>query len=425
MPTLNINGNIRTNTAAGWAADTTVYSAKTILVTTDATYTGTDQRKFKIADGTQTWAQLDYFPADIIYLSGTTKTVQQSDVIAQWIGATNRFSLTNDNNAYAKAWIFMTQSSASYGFNDAWLEAATGYLYLKASNVNMFGEPDGDRILSLDTNKNIKGLDTATYPDLTELSYVKGVTSNIQTQLDSKQAAGSYLTSANITQVITNGVTDKAPSEDAVFDALALKQPLDADLTSIAALSPSNDDIIQRKSGAWTNRTLAQVVTDLNSTAGLTGLTRRLTYDFTQASHTGDTNNTLKKSFLIPANTIQVGDTFNFQVLSTKTTTAAGTVNVYVNDTNDLTTPTRLVTYQQTAANTYGKAQRQFFIRSSTETIGHNNNNSSASEIVLSNNSMANINIDWSIDQYFIISIQLNNSADTMSIEGYYINIMR
>jgi hypothetical protein len=32
------------------------------------------------------------------------------------------------------------------------------------------------------------------------------------------------LTSANITQVITNGVTDKAPSEDAVFDALALKQ---------------------------------------------------------------------------------------------------------------------------------------------------------------------------------------------------------
>jgi hypothetical protein len=62
MPTLNINGNIRTNTAAGWGADATVYTAKTILVTTDATYGATDQRKFKIADGTQTWAQLDYFP---------------------------------------------------------------------------------------------------------------------------------------------------------------------------------------------------------------------------------------------------------------------------------------------------------------------------------------------------------------------------
>lgn len=62
MPIININGNIRVNTSAGWAADSTVYSAKTLLVTTDATYGATDQRKFKIADGTQTWAQLDYFP---------------------------------------------------------------------------------------------------------------------------------------------------------------------------------------------------------------------------------------------------------------------------------------------------------------------------------------------------------------------------
>jgi hypothetical protein len=38
------------------------------------------------------------------------------------------------------------------------------------------------------------------------------------------QAAGTYLTSANIVQTITNGVTTNAPSEDAVFDALAGKQ---------------------------------------------------------------------------------------------------------------------------------------------------------------------------------------------------------
>jgi len=40
-------------------------------------------------------------------------------------------------------------------------------------------------------------------------------------------------------------------------------QPLDSDLTAVAALSPSNDDIIQRKAGAWTNRTIAQLLTDL------------------------------------------------------------------------------------------------------------------------------------------------------------------
>lgn len=45
---------------------------------------------------------------------------------------------------------------------------------------------------------------------------------------------------------------------------LATKQTLDSDLTAIAALSPANDDIIQRKSGAWTNRTIAQYKSDLS-----------------------------------------------------------------------------------------------------------------------------------------------------------------
>ncbi len=45
---------------------------------------------------------------------------------------------------------------------------------------------------------------------------------------------------------------------------LAAKQDADPDLTAIAALSPSNDDFLQRKAGAWTNRTVAQVKTDLS-----------------------------------------------------------------------------------------------------------------------------------------------------------------
>lgn len=48
---------------------------------------------------------------------------------------------------------------------------------------------------------------------------------------------------------------------DALIDTY---QPLDADLAAIAALSPSNDDFIQRKAGAWTNRTISQVKTDLS-----------------------------------------------------------------------------------------------------------------------------------------------------------------
>lgn len=57
---------------------------------------------------------------------------------------------------------------------------------------------------------------------------------------------------------------------DAAGDAAAAQaasQPLDGDLTAIAALSPSNDDIIQRKAGAWTNRTMAQLAADLVPTS--------------------------------------------------------------------------------------------------------------------------------------------------------------
>lgn len=45
--------------------------------------------------------------------------------------------------------------------------------------------------------------------------------------------------------------------------SLAALQPIDADLTAIAAIAPTNDDVIQRKAGAWINRTIAQLKTDL------------------------------------------------------------------------------------------------------------------------------------------------------------------
>lgn len=45
-------------------------------------------------------------------------------------------------------------------------------------------------------------------------------------------------------------------------------QPVDSDLTAIAALTPANDDVIQRKAGAWTNRTMAQLSSDLGVSSG-------------------------------------------------------------------------------------------------------------------------------------------------------------
>ena len=52
-------------------------------------------------------------------------------------------------------------------------------------------------IASFDSNKNIASLSTTTYPSFTELSYVKGVTSAIQTQIDSKAATSTTITAGS------------------------------------------------------------------------------------------------------------------------------------------------------------------------------------------------------------------------------------
>ena len=58
-------------------------------------------------------------------------------------------------------------------------------------------------ILGTSSGGTVSGLTTTTYPDLTELSYVKGVTSAIQTQLNGKQPINANLTS--ISSLSTTG----------------------------------------------------------------------------------------------------------------------------------------------------------------------------------------------------------------------------
>lgn len=69
-----------------------------------------------------------------------------------------------------------------------------------------FDGATANTIASFGASKTLTSLATSTYPSLTELAYVKGVTSAIQTQLDAKQASGSYLT-ANQTITLSGDVT--------------------------------------------------------------------------------------------------------------------------------------------------------------------------------------------------------------------------
>ena len=70
----------------------------------------------------------------------------------------------------------------------------------------------------------------------------------------------------------TDPVTLEQSQITGLVAGLAAKQPLDADLTAIAALAPSSDAVIQRKVGMWVASTPTEYKADLNLTKSDVGL---------------------------------------------------------------------------------------------------------------------------------------------------------
>lgn len=82
MTTYNVNipVPVKRNTTAGWASDVVVYPAGMHLQVTDNFYTGTDQPRFKIANGTDAFSALDFVPAGASDTTmATANTTQDAD----------------------------------------------------------------------------------------------------------------------------------------------------------------------------------------------------------------------------------------------------------------------------------------------------------------------------------------------------------
>ena len=85
-----------------------------------------------------------------------------------------------------------------------------------------------------------------------------------------------YQTSSQVLTAVGNpaNITPDATHRwltDALSSTWNGKQAGSADLSTISGLTPSNDDFLQRKAGAWANRTIAQVKTDLGVSGSNTG----------------------------------------------------------------------------------------------------------------------------------------------------------
>lgn len=292
---------------------------------------------------------------------------------------------------------------------------------------------------------------------------------------------------SEVTQTITDGVTTTAPSENAVFDALATK----ADASEITGLVPytgatsdvdlGNQDLYANKvwlydapndgygsihltdndfhiedseghkmlviedgfmqihltdaiqSNLYTSgltQTRDHYLPNASGTIALTSdIPTFTTMPFKQnvnVTHTGTTANTIIASYLIPTGTFQANDFFRFVIQASQTNnTNVKTMRVYTNTSISLTGATLLATRLLTSASGTAMARDLVFknslsaqeISSTTNNHGDNENNT--------NVFVTQLAINFTVNQYLIIAVELANSTDSVSLNSLRTNILR
>lgn len=216
------------------------------------------------------------------------------------------------------------------------------------------GSETASTIAHFDANKKIKSLSTATYPTLTELSYIKGVTSGIQTQIDGKQ------------NTLTGSESVLLP------DRLLFKQN-------------------------------------------------------TAISHTGSTGETVVATYLVSANQFQSNDILKWYLYYTMTNNAnAKEVKCYFNTSPDLSGSPISLGVRNTVSTVGSPFGREIvFNNSVTSQRTWNTGGNLATPETSSTSSLTNLSIDFTVAQYFIVTVNLATGTDNVTIQWLWSKIMR
>jgi len=115
-------------------------------------------------------------------------------------------------------------------------------------NVTWYGNHNFDTatantIAGFGASKTLQSLSTATYPDLTELSYVKGVTSAIQTQLNAKATLASFSATKPLNYNSGTGVFSTDFSTSSVNSYSAQQTFVTASATGMTATNLYSTDL--------------------------------------------------------------------------------------------------------------------------------------------------------------------------------------
>lgn len=191
-------------------------------------------------------------------------------------------------------------------------------------------------------------------------------------------------------------------------------QPLDSDLTAIAALSTT----------AF-GRTLLTLSSFLNLADGIR---RVLAKSTTTVSTTGIASEVLLASFPVSAGTIKANDIIKWRIQASKSGSAGVyALSVRVHTLNQISGSTLVSSYTNISSAYAGNYERQLTFKNSVASFESAGPTSSTS--VNDNSAASNVMItftnDFANEQYIILTATPAAAADTVSIRNYFFEIIR
>lgn len=212
----------------------------------------------------------DIAPVDVVPLvytvvrtiNGVAPNPTTGDILISGAGATNLDGLTDvviSSPANAHALVYD-------GTDSRWENRL-----LTAGDVGAAGAShthfiDIEDVFGLEAELDNKADLSHTHPSSQITDFQTAVDARVQLIVD---AAPSALDTLN---ELAAALGDDPDFAGTVTLALSNKQPLDSDLTDISGLTPSNNDVLQRIAGAWTNRSMSQLKSSLSLNKADVGL---------------------------------------------------------------------------------------------------------------------------------------------------------
>lgn len=140
----------------------------------------------------------------------------------------------------------------------------------------------------------------------------------------------------------------------------------------------------------------------------------------------GTVANTILKSYLIPANTLAVGDTIDLKTVCSKVGTSANcNFRLYTNVSNSLTGASALALVSPTSTNLYFSLDRTYTLKSGNTLESFPVGATTVTDESPSTSAISNTSFNPAVDNYIIIAIQPNNASDSFKQTLCYITRMK